>query len=113
MRVIWSKHPVTASESIERLVAEDPSWHPKTARTLLARLVQKQALDYEARGRVYVYEPLVTERQCLAAESESFLDRVLGRAPAVSILHLVKKAKLTDADIQELRRILKEKEKKT
>jgi hypothetical protein len=31
-RVIWTKHPITASEIIERLAAEDPSWHPKTAR---------------------------------------------------------------------------------
>jgi predicted transcriptional regulator len=36
---------------------------------------------------------------------------VLGRAPSEAILHLVKRADLTRADIEELRRILREKEK--
>jgi predicted transcriptional regulator len=41
------------------------------------------------------------------------LDRVLGRAPSEAILHLVKRADLSDKDIRELRRILKEKENKS
>jgi predicted transcriptional regulator len=44
-------------------------------------------------------------------ESDSFLDRVLGRAPSEAILHLVKRAELSREDIQELRQILREKEK--
>lgn len=44
-------------------------------------------------------------------ESESFLDRVLGRAPSAAILHLVRRADLSSKDIEELRRILREKEK--
>jgi BlaI family penicillinase repressor len=80
MRVVWSKHPITAAEVIESLVAEDPSWHPKTARTLLARLVKKKALDYEPRGRSYVYEPRLREADCVEAASRSFLERVFGGA---------------------------------
>jgi BlaI family transcriptional regulator, penicillinase repressor len=106
MRVVWDKHPVTASEIIERLAVEDPSWHPKTARTLLARLVQKQALDYEPRGRAYVYEPLVTERECLAAESESFLERFFGGALTPMLAHFVGQRRLTKKDLAELRALL-------
>ena len=109
MRAIWAKHPITASEIIERLAAEDPSWHPKTVRTLLARLVQKQALDYEPRGRVYVYEPLVTERQCIAVESESFLDRFFGGALTPMLAHFVQQRRLTKKDLGELRNLLESK----
>ena len=63
MHVVWAQHPITAADIIARLTAADPTWHPKTARSLLARLVGKQALDYEERGRVYVYEPRVTEEE--------------------------------------------------
>ena len=42
MRAVWAKHPAPASEIIERLSRADPSWHPKTAKTLLTRLVQKR-----------------------------------------------------------------------
>jgi len=59
MRLIWRRHPVTANEVIQQLVAADASWHPKTARTLLARLVQKKALGYQSAGRTYVYSPLL------------------------------------------------------
>lgn len=106
MRVIWAKHPITAFEIIERLAAEDPSWHPKTARTLLARLVKKKVLDYESRGRVYVYEPLVTERQCITAESESFLDRFFGGALTPMLAHFVRQRRLTRKDLEELRSLL-------
>src|SRR5688572_27600704 len=47
MRVIWAHHPITAADVIARLTEVDASWHPKTARTLLARLVAKKALDYQ------------------------------------------------------------------
>jgi BlaI family penicillinase repressor len=78
MRIVWEKHPLTAGEIIEDLIAADPSWHPKTARTLLARLVRKKALDYEAKGRTYVYAPLVSEPECVATASESCFVRVVG-----------------------------------
>ena len=46
MKVIWAYAPLTASDVIARLTAQDPSWHPKTARTLLNRLVKKKALAF-------------------------------------------------------------------
>lgn len=106
MRAVWARHPATAGEIIERLVAADPSWHPKTAKTLLARLVQKHALDYEARGRSYVYEPLVTERECVALASESFLDRVFGGSLKPMLAHFVESRRLTRKELEELRKLL-------
>lgn len=106
MRAVWAGHPATASEIIERLTAADPSWHPKTAKTLLARLVQKKALDYEAQGRRYVYEPLVTERECVAAASASFLERVFGGALKPMLAHFVASRRLSRAELAELRQLL-------
>ncbi len=72
MRVIWATHPITAAEIIAKLMEEDATWHPKTARTLLARLVRKKVLDCERKGRAYVYAPRVSERECVGMASESF-----------------------------------------
>jgi BlaI family penicillinase repressor len=102
MRAVWAKHPALASEIIERLSRSDPSWHPKTAKTLLTRLVQKKALHYEAQGRSYVYEPLVTERECVAAASVSFLDRVFGGSLKPMLAHFVESHRLTRKDLDEL-----------
>jgi BlaI family transcriptional regulator, penicillinase repressor len=109
MRIVWERYPVTANEIIERLVAVDASWHPKTVRTLLARLVRKKALSYQARGRTYVYSPLVTEQQCVAAASESFVDRVFGGSLRPMLAHFVERRKVTREDIEEMSRLLESK----
>jgi BlaI family penicillinase repressor len=106
MRVVWARHPVTASEIIDQLMQSDASWHPKTARTLLARLVKKKALDYEPRGRSYVYEPLVTERECVATASASFLDRVFGGALQPMLAHFVEARRLQGRELEELKQLL-------
>jgi BlaI family penicillinase repressor len=106
MRIIWLKHPLSANEIIEQLAAADSGWHPKTARTLLARLVQKGALGYEAKGRTYVYSPLVSEENCVATASESFLDRVFGGSLKPMLAHFVERQKLTRKDLEELGKLL-------
>jgi BlaI family penicillinase repressor len=106
MRIVWARHPLPAADIIAALQAQDQSWHPKTARTLLARLVRKGALDYQPQGRAYVYEPKVTERECIAAASDSFLDRVFGGALQPMLVHFVKERRLSRKDLAELRRIV-------
>jgi BlaI family penicillinase repressor len=106
MRLVWAQHPVTAADIIARLTAADSSWHPKTARTLLARLVEKKALDYEERGRVYVYEPRVTEAECVAAASGSFVERVFGGSLKPMLAHFIDQRRLTREELDELRALL-------
>ena len=106
MRILWRKAPLTANEILAQLLAADPGWHPKTARTLLARLVQKGALGYEPRGRAYVYSPLVSAADCVGTASESFLDRVFGGSLKPMLAHFVERQKLTRKDLEELGRLL-------
>jgi BlaI family penicillinase repressor len=106
MRIVWKRHPVTAADIIAALTSEDATWHPKTARTLLNRLVQKKALGYERSGRVYQYIPLVKEEDCIALQSESFLERVFGGSFTPLLAHFVKRQRLKPAELDELRSIL-------
>src|SRR5262245_12256504 len=108
MRVIWDRHPITATDIVKALVAADPTWHPKTTRAFLNRLVQKKALDYEPQGRVYVYEPLVSEQECVAVASESFLTRVFGGSLRPMLAYFVEQRRLSKEDLQELRELLEE-----
>src|SRR5688500_3993758 len=109
MRVVWAHHPITASQIIKRLRAGDASWHPKTTRALLNRLVQKGVLDYEPYGRSYVYEPLFTEQQCIAAASDSFLERVFGGSLKPMLAFFIEQRRISPQDIKELRSLLEEK----
>jgi BlaI family penicillinase repressor len=111
MAVAWERAPVAAS-SVAEALEKKKQWSLATVRTLLRRLVNKGALQQQVEGKRFLYTPKVSMAECVRRESESFLGRVLGRAPSTSILHLVEKADLSAKDIQELRRILREKEKK-
>jgi BlaI family transcriptional regulator, penicillinase repressor len=111
MKVCWGKSPVTAQEVIEKLVAQD-DWHPKTVKTLLNRLVKKRALGFKKQGRAYLYQPLVAEKNCVTAESESFLDRVFGGSLQPLLAHFTETRKLSPAEISELKRLLKQTEGK-
>ena len=109
MAVVWERSPVDASTVVE-VLEKKKQWTLATVRTLLRRLVNKGALAYQTEGKKYVYTARVTMEDCVRRESESFLDRVVGRAPAATLLHLVRKADLSAADIAELRRVLRQKQ---
>lgn len=106
MRVIWNRHPITANEIIGQLVSTDPSWHPKTVRTLLNRLVRKKALGFESQGRTYAYAPLINEDQSVSTASESFLERVFGGSLKPMFAHFVGKQRLSKQELDELRQLL-------
>lgn len=106
MKVIWGKAPCTASEVIRTLTKRDRTWHPKTVKTYLTRLVNKRALDFHRDGRAYLYAPLVTEKECVDAASVSFLGRVFGGSLKPMLAHFVEHKKLSAEEIRELKEIL-------
>jgi len=111
MKVVWSEAPCSAAHIIDRLAAQDASWHPKTVKTLLNRLVKKRALDFQrGEGRAYLYKPRVAEQDCVIAESESFLDRVHGGSLTPLVAHFIQRRKLTRRQIAELKKLLDDQE---
>jgi len=110
MKVVWAKGPCYAGEIVEALASVDASRHPKTIKTYLSRLTAKKALGFRKDGRGYLYRPLVTEDECVKAVSESFLERVFGGAIQPMLAHFVGQRKLSAGEIQELKRLLEEKE---
>jgi BlaI family penicillinase repressor len=109
MKVVWSRSPVTANDITATLQAADSTWHPNTVKTLITRLVKKGALTYKTEGRAYLYSPVVAERDCVTAVSESFLHRVFGGASLPLVAHFLNREKLSTGEIRELRRILNRK----
>jgi BlaI family penicillinase repressor len=111
MKICWSRSPISAQEIIDTLAARD-HWHPKTVKTLLNRLVKKRALGFQKEGRAYLYHPLVAEKDCVSAESASFLERVFGGSLKPMLAHFVESRALKPDEIAEIRKLLKGKEEK-
>jgi BlaI family penicillinase repressor len=95
MRALWARHPDTSACILERLQAHDPTWHPKTLRTLLARLVKKKAIAFSPEGRTYIYRPLVTEEASRGAASEDFIDRIFGGSLKPMLAYFVEQRKVS------------------
>lgn len=108
MKVLWEESPLTANDVVEKLT-DDVSWTPKTIKTLLNRLVKKEALGFTKDGRLYRYHPLVEEADCVRAERSSFLSRVYGGALSPMLAHFIEDEDLNAEEINELRSILEKK----
>ena len=110
MQVLWSEGPLTANEIIEKLDGK-VKWNPRTIRTLISRLLNKHALDFDKEGKEYRYSATVTEKQCIKLERVSFLQRVYGGATKPMIAAFIEDAKLSKSDVAELKTMLEKKGK--
>jgi BlaI family penicillinase repressor len=78
---------------------------------LLNRLVKKNAIGFEKEKRSYLYSPLVKENECKQSERKTFLGRVYSGSLKPLLAAFLEDEKLTKDEIQELKRILDQKEK--
>jgi BlaI family transcriptional regulator, penicillinase repressor len=105
MGLLWAKSPQPAYDLIQAL-EQTEGWHPNTVRTLLARLLKKQAVTATKYKNLYLYSPAVNQAQCIEAESDCFLERVFGGSVKPLLLHFARRQKLSRKDLDELRRLL-------
>ncbi|WP_063868163.1 BlaI/MecI/CopY family transcriptional regulator [Paenibacillus sp. Soil766] len=110
MKVLWNESPRTANEVIDAM-QERTEWKPKTIRTLLNRLAQKDAISFTQENRVYAYFPLVSEGECVKSETNSFLKRIYGGAFKPMLVNFLKEEQLSEEDIKELKDMLDGKRK--
>ncbi len=108
VKLLWEKSPQTANEIVKTL-SEITDWKPKTIKTLLNRLCQKQAIGFKRVGREYHYFPRVDKDQYVHAESRSFLNRVFDGALKPMLAALIENDDLSADDISELKEILNQK----
>jgi BlaI family penicillinase repressor len=107
LNAVWDRAPVSASE-VAAALAADTQWHPKTVLTFLTRLVEKGVLAVRREGRANLYSPRLSREECIREESESFVQRVFCGAAAPMLAHFVEHGELSDEEIAELQRLLKQ-----
>lgn len=105
MRVFWELGECPVGTVIDSL-SRDTDWKPRTIQTLVRRLHQKGALSHRKSGRGFLYSPAVSEADCEHAASRSFLGRVFGGELAPFLANFVERESLSDAELDELRKIL-------
>lgn len=108
MKVVWKYAPINTNEITEKLT-RTTSWSPKTIQTLIKRLVTKGALSYEKQSRVFVYTPLVGEKEYIGQESQSFLKRYYDGDITAMVSAYIEGDTLSETEIDTLRSLLSKK----
>ena len=105
MQIIWKETPPVSRAAVEEALENTHPLAPTTILTLLTRLCEKGFLSIEKDGRTNLYRPLITEKEYLALESRSFLDRVFHGSVAGFAAALCDSG-VRKEDLEELRELL-------
>lgn len=106
MEALWEQAPQTASDVADRVAAER-DWSGQTVKTLLSRLMGKDAIAADQDGRRFLYRPLIAREDYVAGESGRLVQRLFGGRVSPLVAHLAQQDQLTAEDIAELEDILK------
>lgn len=110
MDVLWASSPQTARSIIDSLDKE-LNWQDKTVKTLINRLLKKEAIGFNREGRVYQYFPLLKEQEFIANAANRFLQRVFKGNVTSLVAAFAKKESLSTQEINQLKGLLKELDK--
>lgn len=105
MKIIWQNHTVTSMEIINRL-QKKTNWKAPTIKTLINRLLKKDAISFNKKGKEYYYFPIISEDECIKEESQSFLNKVFNGSLSSMVVNFVNAENLSNDEIEELKSIL-------
>lgn len=105
MDCLWQRSPL-AADDIAAEIVERKGWSEATVRTLIHRLMNKQAITATKDGRRYLYRPLVSRDDYLDSESQSLLDRLFDGRLAPLVAHLSERERITLDDVAEIKALI-------
>ena len=106
MEILWQHgNACTAADVIEQLQSTH-DWNHRTIRTLLARLVEKQAVGADSLGTKYAYYPLATREQCVRQEVRTLAQRLFGGDTGALLVQFIAETPLKPDQIEQLQQLL-------
>jgi len=107
MDALWRRGPLSADELIDD-PGKPQGWGGATVKTLVNRLLKKQALKSERiDGRVR-YAPLLAREDYVQSESQGLLDRLFEGSLTPLVAHFADRRTLKPEEIKRLKKLLEE-----
>lgn len=107
MEALWAQAPLGATD-VADAVGKARGWSLATVKTLLSRLVAKQAVATEPDGKRFLYTPRIARSDYLGTESRRLVDRLFGGRAGPLFAHLAETEALSAQDIADIEALLKE-----
>jgi len=106
LTIVWERGPLPARDVVQALAGE--GWSVSTIKTLLRRLTEKGALRTKRVGNSFLYSAARSPWKALRRAGEALLERAGEASVGPLLAHLVKRSRLSDEDLAELRALLDE-----
>ncbi|BFH62888.1 BlaI/MecI/CopY family transcriptional regulator [Paenibacillus azoreducens] len=110
MRVLW-ENPNCPSSKVVKQMTDKMGWSPNTTRTLLNRLVQKEAAGAKLEDgskRTQLFYPLISEQEYLRSETKSFMKKLYGGSLKPMLANFLEDKKLNAQEIEDLKALFDE-----
>ena len=111
MKIVWARDAATVRDVYEELLKRRKIAYT-TVMTMMGILEQKGHLKKSADERAYVYTPSQPQREVVRSMVHDFLKRVFNGSAKPLLIQLVEDKKLSTAELDEIRKLLKDKRRK-
>lgn len=108
MKIVWDRGNATVRDVYETLLERRRVAYTSVM-TMMNILEQKGHLKRKQVDRAYLYESTKPRAQVTRGMVREFVDRVFNGSAEPLLLHLVEDEKLTEKDLDEMKRILRRK----
>lgn len=112
LELLWERQPQTIREIADRLYPDGDAAHYATVQKLLDRLEAKRFVAREREGRAHRFRPTVKRGDLIGRRLRTVADQLCRGSLAPLLTHLVANERLDDADLDELKRLLDEIERR-
>ena len=107
MNLLWEQSPLTIGGMVESR-KDDTGWTKATVNIMLNRLAEKGAVRIDAGGKAKLFYPLLRHEDAVRQEAKSGLGKIKTGGIGLLVSTMAEDCSLTDEEIDELYRILKE-----
>lgn len=107
MKVVWRLAQATVRDVYEDLLTRRRIAYTSVM-TMMNVLERKGHLRKTQQDRAYLYVPTAPQKRVLSAMVGEFVDRVFNGSTKPLLQHLVEDERLTDEDVREIQRLLKQ-----
>ena len=108
MKVLWQRGRSTVREVYEELRKQRPLAYT-TVLTMMGILEHKGYVRKTAGERAYIYSPARPQEKVVGGLVNDFVNRVFDGSAKPLLVHLIESRDLSEQELQELRKLLREK----
>lgn len=110
MRVLWELGEATVAEVQGQMDVDRPLAY-STVATMMSRMEQKGLVTHRVEGRVFYYQPLLSEENVGKSMISEIVERIFGGSPAELVSHLLESNQVDADELDRIKQLVEEHEK--